>query len=345
MPGLRPLLALVALGVLTACNLTYGRPTPTLSPTTTPPVSVTSGPTVTPILTSTTPATSTQPPPTPVFSVSQPLPASACGITPTSDLVNIRSGPGTAFQVIGALPPANWVLAVAIDPTGGWYQVRLLGTPVDGAWVAASVVALQPPCTCAPGGACTAQTPTPPPPPGQCVISVTPGSGVVPIYPQPTTGAGVSGQLNPDGTYTQVWGRTGDGWYAIQPPGTAGVGLYAYRWVRADAPLVVSGPCGGLPVFNYQYPAPPGVCTAGALPGQTVPLYNQPSEAFGVWGSLSAGATAQIIGPAAGGWYAVDPGVSQGGNVGIWRLRWMRTDAPLTFIGACDNLPAVSYTG
>jgi hypothetical protein len=155
----------------------------------------------------------------------------------------------------------------------------------------------------------------------------------------------VSGQLNPDGSFTQVIGRTVDGWYAIPSPGVTGVGLFAYRWVRTDAPITVSGPCTGVPVFNYQFPAPPGNCVAGALPGQTVPVFNQPSEAFGVWGSLSAGNTVQVIGPAAGGWFGVDPGVAQGGSVGIWRLRWVRTDAPLTFVGNCDNLPVVSYTG
>jgi hypothetical protein len=335
--------ALAALISLTACNLVYGRPEPT--PTPTPPVTTTTTPTVTPTLTLTPTATGTSAPP-PVFSVSQPLPALACGVSPTGDVVNLRGGPGTNFAVAGVLPPGNWLQAAALDATSGWYQVRLAGTVVDGAWVAVSVVALQQPCACAPGGACLTATTTPPPPPGQCVLSVAAGSVSVPVFPQPTTGAGVVGQLNADGTFTQVAGRTNDGWFAIPFPGAVGVGLFAYRWVRADAPsLTVSGPCAGLPVFNYQFPAPPGNCAAGALPGETVPIFNQPSESFGIWGSLTAGSTVQIIGPAAGGWFGVDPGVAQGGNVGIWRLRWVRTDAPLTFIGNCDNLPVISYTG
>ncbi len=336
-------LALAALIGLTGCNLVYGRPAPTATPTV--PVTTTAAPSATPAPTLTPAATDTPAPP-PIFSVSQPLPAPACGVAPGGDVVNLRAGPGTDFAVAGALPPGNWVLAAALDATGGWYLVRLAGTIVDNAWVAASVVALQQPCACAPGGACAAATATPPPPPGQCVISAAAGSGVtVPVFPQPTTGAGVAGQLNPDGSFTQVVGRTADGWYAVQFPGAAGVGLFAHRWVRADAPIITSGPCAGLPVFNYQFPAPPGNCAAGALPGETVPVFNQPSESFGVWGSLTGGSTVQIIGPAAGGWFAVDPGVAQGGSVGIWRLRWLRTDAPLTFIGNCDNLPVVSYTG
>ncbi len=327
------------LGGLAACNLTFGPP----EPTTTPTPLVTATFTLTPIPTLTpTPAPTSTPEPPPVFSVNQPLPAAACGVTPTGDFVNLRAGPGTSFAVAGLLPPLNWVLAAALDVTSGWYQIRLTGTVVDGAWVAASVVALQQPCACTPGGICAVLTPTPPPPPGQCVISA---AAVVPVFPQPSTAVGVAGQLNPDGAFTQVVGRTLDGWYAIPSPGVTGVGLFAYRWVRADAAIALSGPCAGLPVFNYQFPAPAGSCVAGALPGQTVSVFNQPSEAFGVWGTLSGGSTVQIIGPAAGGWFGVDPGVAQGGSVGIWRLRWVRTDAPLTFVGNCDNLPVVSYAG
>ncbi len=342
MPGSRlalAALALAALAGLTGCNLVYGRPEPTPTPTVPATAVVTPTVTATPTLT----PTATDIPAPPVFSVSQPLPALACGVAPGGDVVNLRAGPGTNFAVLGVLPPGNWVLAAALDATAGWYQIRLAGTVVDYGWVAASVVTLQQPCACAPGGACAVATATPPPPPGQCVIAVAAGS--VPVFPQPSTGVGIVGQLSADGSFTQVVGHTTDGWHAIQFPGAAGVGLFAYRWVRADAQITLSGPCAGLPVFNYQFPAPPGSCAAGALPGETVPVFNQPSEAFGVWGSLSGGGTIQIIGPAAGGWFAVDPGVAQGGNVGIWRLRWLRTDAPLTFIGNCDNLPVVSYTG
>lgn len=332
-------LALAVMSGLAACNLTFGRPESTATPT--PLATATLAPTATPTLTPTPPATSTPEPP-PLFNVNQALPAPACGVTPTGDVVNLRAGPSTNFPVMGLLPPRNWVLAAALDATGGWYQIRLAGTVADGTWVAASVVTLQQPCTCTPGSICTVLTPTPPPPPGQCVISA---AAVVPVFPQPSTAVGVTGQLNPDGTFTLVAGRTLDGWYALQIPGVTGVGLYAYRWVRADAAITLSGPCTGLPVFNYLFPAPPGNCIAGALPGQTVNLFNQPSEAFGVWGTLTGGSTVQVIGPAAGGWFAVDPGVAQGGSVGLWRLRWMRTDAPLTFAGNCDNLPVVSYTG
>jgi hypothetical protein len=71
-----------------------------------------------------------------------------------------------------------------------------------------------------------------------------------------------------------------------------------------------------------------------------VALYNQPSIDRGQWGTLTYGSWSNVVGRTSDGWYAIDPGVAQAPNVGIYRLRWARTDARITLVGAkCGTLP------
>lgn len=110
--------------------------TPTLAPTFTPaptetPLEVVVIPTATPTPTPTTPPTATATPtPTPV------IPQAVTDIT-----VNVRSGPGTNYPVIGALTPAEPVTVTGQNEAGSWWHIR----QADGTlgWVAGSVVETQ----------------------------------------------------------------------------------------------------------------------------------------------------------------------------------------------------------
>jgi hypothetical protein len=58
----------------------------------------------------------------------------------SSQAVNVRSGPGTGFDVVAALPPGAAVTIISPDDSGGWYSVRL----PDGreGWIAAELLTL-----------------------------------------------------------------------------------------------------------------------------------------------------------------------------------------------------------
>lgn len=149
-----------------ACNLTTINPTLTpVPPTATTFATAANTPTVTPSPTATVRPTATPPAPggptaTPIFRVSQPLPAAICGLYPNVDAANIRSGAGTNFPIIGVLPAGHWALASRIG-AAGWYQVNVPGTVVNGGWISNTVVDLQQPCRCTADG-CTQSGIVPP---------------------------------------------------------------------------------------------------------------------------------------------------------------------------------------
>ena len=123
-------------------------PAPTFTPTATIPILVratpaTYTPTLTPVSEEATPISS----PTPVSEATEATEATATSTaTPTpvipqvvaSITVNVRSGPGTNYPVIGSLSPGNSLLVTGQNEQGTWWQVQ----PVEGSigWVAASVV-------------------------------------------------------------------------------------------------------------------------------------------------------------------------------------------------------------
>lgn len=365
---IKHLLALsLMLIVLSACSLSAS-PDPQDAPTATStlfrPATLTPG---APTATSTVRPTNTLPAPTstrivgptsvPLYNVRQPLPGPICAAFPTSGAVNIRSGPGTVYPVIGLLPEGNWVLARWVDASSAWYQISYPGSPVEGGWLSSTVTQLQGPCTCSTSIGCSpySQPPTnlPPtagptatytPPPGQCMVAVN-IQGDVSIYNQPTFDAGEYGLLR-YGTFIPVVGLTQDGWYAVSV--NTGIvpspGIYAYRWVRADPMVAIHGPCSNLEILDYRYPANPAECRLVANSGQSVPMYNQPSELSGVWGTLTDVDSIHLVGQSFDGWYAVEPNVAQAANVGIWRLRWIKGDAPVAAQN-CGIIPTVSYTG
>lgn len=186
--------------LLAACNASpepmQKVPTPTivlpLKPTFTPTPVPTSGPTAVPTATS-APASPTQPPaPTPTPMPPTPVPSPSPTPTPTpyievqKNVVNVRTGPGTLYPIMGRLPQGSKAPIVAKDPSGKWWQICC----VDGkeAWVAGWVVEARNDTTTVP----VAQNiPTPPPTP-------TPRPTPTP-KPTPT----------PSALYERTWGPQG----------------------------------------------------------------------------------------------------------------------------------------
>ena len=111
--------------------------------------------------------------------------------------VNVRSGPGTNYGIIGSLAPGNFLTVTGRNGDGSWYAVNYAGLQ---GWVAMSVVNMNGPC----GSVPVVQTPPPPagPPPPQPPASteeVTSGSGsptYTPTY-TPTTETGTGPTYTP----------------------------------------------------------------------------------------------------------------------------------------------------
>jgi len=347
-----------------ACNLSLSGPAST--PTVAPIVTITGLPTFTVVPPTNTPApTNTSlPQPTvnipPAYSVGQPVPGPVCSLSPNVTAANIRGGPGVNFPVLGVLPANNWVLASRIEP-GGWYQISYAGTVVHAGWISSTVVNMAQPCSCGPNN-CTVVNPPPPAtftplptattPPNVCTIMVLTPNNVVNIYYQPTLDSSVWDTLKAGGGML-VAGRTSDGWYALGPLNLHGpmIGINALRWVRSDARITLSGaPCGTLKIIDISYPPPSG-CTVSPVNISSIPVYPQHSFDLPASGTLSAGETALAVGQtpanyygAPGGWYAIDPGIAQAGNVGKYRLRWIPIDGTVQLNGNCgiNGLPTVT---
>ncbi len=80
--------------------------------------------------------------------------------------------------------------------------------------------------------------------------------------------------------------------------------------------------------------------SAGALVMKEVDAFNRPDSASGVFGTLPAGSTVELLATTGSGWLGFDPGVAQAANVGSFRLRWLPPDAPV-MRSSRDTLPVV----
>ncbi|MEO8610271.1 MAG: SH3 domain-containing protein [Chloroflexota bacterium] len=364
--ALKVFLLCVAVGA-SACNLSLsGKPsTPTVQFLATNTLSQFPTQTVRPATNTPAPTNTTQsqsqqsnnlPPP---YSVRQLVPGPVCSVSPNVAAANIRSGPGVNFPVLGVLPANNWVLASRIEP-GGWYQISYAGTVVHGGWISSTVANLAQPCSCGSNNCSVVNQPppatfTPQPtntlPPENCYIMPLSAGDTINVYYQPSLDANVWDKLPSGGML--VGGRTSDGWYALGPlNGQAPmVGIYTYRWVRSDAHITLTGAaCGMLKTFDISYPPPSG-CSVSPLNISSIPIYAQHSFDLPAAGTLSSGSSALAVGQtppnyygAPNGWYAIDPGVAQAGNVGKYRLRWIPIDNNVQLNGDCGiaGLPTVT---
>ncbi len=70
-------------------------------------------------------------------------------------------------------------------------------------------------------------------------------------------------------------------------------------------------------------------------------VYERPSIAAGLFGTLSPGDRMPVAAHTADGWFGFDPGVAQAANVGVFRNRWVEWGAAFHLEGACGGLPLV----
>lgn len=71
------------------------------------------------------------------------------------------------------------------------------------------------------------------------------------------------------------------------------------------------------------------------------PIYQRPSAAADIFGTLSSGERVQPAVKTADGFYGFDPAVAQAGNVGVFRYRWILKTYQISTQGDCANLPVV----
>lgn len=90
-------------------------------------------------------------------------------------------------------------------------------------------------------------------------------------------------------------------------------------------------------VFTRLSQPTAAACTLTAQ--QEVTVYQRPGEESAVFGTLAAGDAQQMTQQTADGWLGFQPGVAQAANVGVFRLRWIAPDAPVTLSGDCAALP------
>ena len=61
------------------------------------------------------------------------------GVIQADSNVNVRSGPGDGFRIVGSVVPDEIVIIVNLNPDGGWLEIELLDGTVG--WVLNGVVA------------------------------------------------------------------------------------------------------------------------------------------------------------------------------------------------------------
>ncbi|MGM0628413.1 MAG: hypothetical protein ACQETZ_09655, partial [Candidatus Fermentibacterota bacterium] len=75
--------------------------------------------------------------------------------------------------------------------------------------------------------------------------------------------------------------------------------------------------------------AVPDLMGEGVLlsPADSLRVYCRPSAAAEVFGVVAPGESLMVCSRTAGGWLGFQPGVAQAGNIGPFRLRWVRPDS------------------
>jgi hypothetical protein len=118
-------------------------------------------------------------------------PNGACAVTPADAAINVRSGPGTNYPVVGALLPSSSAPVFGRSPDNLWFQIN--ASSVIG-WVSASVVNLTGNCA----GVPVVQPPTLPPTAPFTATSPAPPSPSLPTPTQTTTPSStVAPTINP----------------------------------------------------------------------------------------------------------------------------------------------------
>lgn len=188
------------------------------------------------------------------------------------------------------------------------------------------------------------------------VCAVSPTVAGANIRSGPGTNFPVIGVL-PAANWVRAVRQDASGWYQINLSFTPVDGGWISSTVTTLQPPCVCGPnnCVAVntppPTFTSIAPTPtwtplPNTCALSVIaPTDLVPMYYQPTSNSSVFGQLGYGQFVYLVGRTADGWYGFEVAALQAPNVGIYRLRWIRSDARITLTGApCGTLKIIDLT-
>ncbi len=223
-----------------------------------------------------------------VPAAAEPTPAPAVTlavVTTEGSRLNVRSGPGTDFAIVGKLEPGRVVTVTGTSQDGQWYRVQV--DEVDGeAWIAATYAAVTeatPAATEEPAAALPMPTPTPgqastPAQPVEVSLLPTPTAPVAVIQPER-----INVRQGPGTNYPVVTTVTAGTWLPIVALGPQGE-WYQVQVAGRDEPAWVYagltqglGPLETLPRLSPEEippaptPTPAPVVQAAALPAAPAP--------------------------------------------------------------------------
>ena len=91
------------------------------------------------------------------------------------------------------------------------------------------------------------------------------------------------------------------------------------------------GSCGFLLAVGVMVLVVPDLMAEGALisPDDSLRVYCRPSEDSDLFGVVAPGESLMVCSRTAGGWLGFQPGVAQAGNIGPFRLRWVKPDSSM----------------
>jgi len=234
---------------------------------------------------------------------------SATTATSTTNL-NVRSGPGMQFPVLGVAEQGTSGEVLGISPDNRWYAVKIppSASGIETGWVSASYVTLS-----NPNGAAipTIQPPllppavnAPPPPTGAPSATML---ETTTVRSGPTLEFPVFG-VAPTGARAEISGKSEDGeWWAIKlPTSLAPEGL---GWVFSA--YISTQDAGSVPVIKTPdlpkkiTPAAPGSGAPAATTIEPVNVRSGPGNAFPSYGTVPIGSTLAVVGVSTDGEYWV----------------------------------------
>jgi uncharacterized protein YraI len=259
--------------------------------------------------------------PPPTYPPVEPAPPTTGAPTVTATTyVNVRTGPGTNYPILGAAPTGTTGEVAGISTDGGWYEVKVKTSldPSGIAWVSADFVTLSNPSNTA----IPVVPPEPAPPP---VTAPPPASGAptamaleaVNVRSGPSTDYPIYGAAQAGAT-APVVGKSQDGAWVVVSISTS-IAPDGQGWVSAAYVQLSGTTLTDLPVV--QPPAmPPEVVPPPPAPGsvtvQTTEPVNVragPGNEFPSYGKVPAGTPLQAVGISQdGGWVAIKAPVPNG---------------------------------
>lgn len=230
-------------------------------------------------------------------------------VTSTANL-NVRSGPGTQFPVLGVAPEDTTGEVIGISPDGQWYAVKV-PSDVSGnetAWVSSSYVSLE-----NPGGAPISTTQPPLLPPQVVTTPPTPGSPTATMLETTTVRSGPTLEypvfgVSPTGAKAEIAGINKDGeWWAIKLPTSIspdGLGWIYSAYVRTENAANVPTIQNPDPPKKIT-PAAPGTGAPGVITIEPINVRSGPGNAYPSYGTVPIGSILAVVGVSADGEYWV----------------------------------------